>query len=175
MISLLAILADRGTREYQVAIEMEQIQMQTETYAVTHKEPLKLRISCPEEDKLLIEGSGSLTLAIPCARCLTEVPTVFDLEFSHEISMKQSEEDRSEETDEYQFIEGTQLDTDCLVYDEICTHWPYRVLCREDCKGLCSVCGANLNLGECSCTHEERLDPRMAAINDIFSKFKEVE
>ncbi len=174
MISLLDILTDHGTREYQVPIEMEQMQMQGETYAVREKEPLKLRISCPDHDHLLIEGTGSITLGIPCARCLTEVPTVFNLNISHELNRKQFSGD-SRESDEFPFVEDQQLDTEWLVRDEICTNWPYRVLCREDCKGLCSVCGANLNLGECSCTHDENLDPRMAAISDIFSKFKEVE
>jgi uncharacterized protein len=61
-----------------------------------------------------------------------------------------------------------------LVYDEVLTEWPLKVLCKEDCKGICSQCGANLNHETCSCKHEERLDPRMAAISDIFSKFKEV-
>ncbi len=174
MISLLDVLTDHGTREYQVPIEMEQIQLQGETFAVTKKEPLALVISCGERHKLLIEGTGSVTITIPCARCLTEVPTVFHLAISHEIDLKQLEED-GREAEEYPFLEDSMLDTDRLVYDEICTNWPYRVLCREDCKGLCSVCGANLNLGECSCTHEEHLDPRMSAISDIFSKFKEVE
>ena len=60
-----------------------------------------------------------------------------------------------------------------LLHNEILIHWPMRVLCKEDCKGICSHCGKDLNEGPCSC-EQESLDPRMAAIRDIFSKFKEV-
>ena len=44
---------------------------------------------------------------------------------------------------------------------------------KDDCKGICSRCGANLNIQTCDCD-TTGLDPRMAAIKDIFSKFKEV-
>ena len=60
-----------------------------------------------------------------------------------------------------------------LVRNELIVQWPIRVLCKDDCKGICSRCGANLNIQTCDCD-TTGLDPRMAAIKDIFSKFKEV-
>ena len=71
------------------------------------------------------------------------------------------------------YIHGYDLDVDELVYSEILVNWPLRVLCKEDCKGICSICGKNLNHGTCDCDHTD-LDPRMAQIRDIFNKFKEV-
>ena len=71
------------------------------------------------------------------------------------------------------YIIGTSLDVDQLIFGEILVSWPMKVLCREDCKGICRRCGANLNLSECQCPKTEP-DPRMAAIQDIFNKFKEV-
>ena len=65
------------------------------------------------------------------------------------------------------------MDTDRLVYDEILIGFPMKVLCREDCRGICAVCGANLNEGECGCDRTVP-DPRMAVIRDIFNNFKEV-
>ena len=62
---------------------------------------------------------------------------------------------------------------DALIYDEILTGFPMKVLCREDCKGICRTCGINLNDKTCSCGRTD-LDPRMAAIQDIFHQFKEV-
>ncbi len=46
---------------------------------------------------------------------------------------------------------GFELDVDKLVYAEILVNWPMRVLCKDDCKGICKVCGMNLNKGTCSC------------------------
>ena len=75
-----------------------------------------------------------------------------------------------EDTD---YIIGTSLDTNELAKSEILLHWPMKILCKDDCKGLCSKCGADLNYEECGCDRTV-LDPRMAAIQDIFNKFKEV-
>ena len=74
---------------------------------------------------------------------------------------------------EIDYLIGFELDVDKLVYAEILVNWPMRVLCKDDCKGICKVCGMNLNKGACNCQRTE-LDPRMAAIQDIFNKFKEV-
>ena len=62
---------------------------------------------------------------------------------------------------------------DKLVCSEILVSWPSKVLCKEDCKGLCNTCGTNLNLKTCDCEPTD-LDPRMAQIQEIFNKFKEV-
>ena len=75
--------------------------------------------------------------------------------------------------DESNYLTGMDLDVDRLVYLEVLMSWPLKVLCRDDCKGICSQCGKNLNDGPCGCAEEPK-DPRMAAISDIFSKFKEV-
>ena len=87
--------------------------------------------------------------------------------------MKVSDEERQEQMDEDNYIAGYELDVDALIADEIVLQWPMKVLCKEDCKGLCTVCGKNLNTGECGCDRTV-LDPRMAAFLDIFEQFKEV-
>ncbi len=80
----------------------------------------------------------------------------------------------AEETDEASdYIDGYHLDVDKLLYYEILIGWPTKTLCREDCKGLCSVCGQNLNEGTCDC-EDTGLDPRMSVIRDLFKNFKEV-
>ena len=43
----------------------------------------------------------------------------------------------------------------------------------EDCKGICNVCGQNLNMGTCNC-EDTALDPRMSVVRDLFKNFKEV-
>ncbi len=59
--------------------------------------------------------------------------------------------------------EGDAVDLDELVREQILLALPSRHLCREDCKGLCQKCGANLNAGDCSCEQGE-VDPRWAAL-----------
>ncbi len=62
--------------------------------------------------------------------------------------------------------EGDAVDLDELVREQILLALPSRHLCREDCKGLCMKCGANLNTGTCSCVQGE-VDPRWAALAEL--------
>ena len=62
--------------------------------------------------------------------------------------------------------EGDAVDLDELVREQILLALPSRHLCREDCKGLCQKCGANLNENQCSCEQGET-DPRWAALADL--------
>ncbi|MDD2958407.1 MAG: DUF177 domain-containing protein [Lachnospiraceae bacterium] len=143
------------------------------SFPITKKHPLTLTIENKGKKVLGIQGSITLNVMIPCARCLDDVPTKLVLDFEKEVDMKQTEEERLEALDESDFLNGYNLDVDKLVYGEALTNWPSRVLCKEDCKGLCKVCGQNLNRGTCDCDSTD-LDPRMAKIRDIFSNFKEV-
>ena len=148
-------------------------EMKLGKYPITRKTPVSLVLTNKGKRNLLIQGRMDLTILIPCGRCLEEVPVEFELDFEKKIDMNLTEEERREALDECAYIHGYDLDVDELVYSEILVNWPLRVLCKEDCKGICSRCGANLNIQTCDCD-TTGLDPRMAAIKDIFSKFKEV-
>jgi uncharacterized protein len=77
---------------------------------------------------------------------------------------------QSEDMEEQSFLDGNIIDIDEMLYPEIFINLPTKVLCRDDCKGICRVCGKNLNQGECGCDTFVA-DPRMAAISDIFKNF----
>ncbi len=70
-------------------------------------------------------------------------------------------------------MEGYHLNVDELINNELLLNWPMKILCKEDCKGICKVCGKNLNDGACGCD-DFVPDPRMAAIKDLFNANKEV-
>ena len=159
--------------EKTVSLEMEEFRIRTGRFPVIRKSPLELKVVNTKDRVLDIAGHTELTVLIPCARCLTPVERTFDLDIERRVDMKLSPWEREEALEETVFIEGNALDPEILVHNELLVQWPIRVLCKEDCKGICSRCGANLNDGACSCDTAE-LDPRMAAIRDIFSKFKEV-
>ena len=110
---------------------------------------------------------------IPCDRCLDDVRQEFVLDCTKHVDVGISDAELTEELDESNFIDGYHLDVDKLLYNEILSDWPSKVLCREDCKGLCRVCGRNLNTGSCDC-EDSGLDPRMSVVRDLFKNFKEV-
>ncbi len=142
-------------------------------FPIISKTPVSLTIKNKGNQELHIAGKMSLMAVIPCSRCLEDVKTELHLDFEKDVDMKLSASEKIEELDEQNYIDGYNLDVDKLVYGELIVNWPMKILCKEDCKGICSTCGANLNLQTCDCDSTD-LDPRMAKIRDIFSKFKEV-
>lgn len=143
------------------------------SYPFLEKPPVKITVTNLGGKKVKIELEGKAVLAIPCDRCLREVAYEIELLSEREIDFSLTEEERAAELDETDFINGYDLDVDAFVCEEILLGFPMKVLCQEDCKGICKVCGANLNEGECGCDRTE-LDPRMSVIRDIFNNFKEV-
>lgn len=141
-------------------------------YPITKKTPLSLEIRNVENCKLEITGTIDLTLSTTCDRCLEEVSVDMHVDIMRELPIVEKQL-VMQDMEDTEYIIGTSLDTDELVYSELLMRWPMKILCREDCKGLCNKCGNNLNQEECGCDRTE-LDPRMAAIKDIFNKFKEV-
>ena len=156
----------------EVSIELTSFESRLGDFPILQKSPVVLNIANQENKTLFIRGSVDIMLSIPCGRCLEEVPTQICFDIDKKLTIQDSilVDDEMEETD---YLIGFELDVDKLVYAEILVNWPMKVLCKEDCEGICKVCGANLNKGDCGCQRTE-LDPRMAAIQDIFSKFKEV-
>ena len=63
-------------------------------------------------------------------------------------------------------IVSNTVDLRSAVEDNFCTSLPIRFLCSQDCKGLCHVCGKNLNDGACDCENEE-IDPRLAVLKSF--------
>lgn len=97
-----------------------------------------------------------------CDRCLTEFDK--DLDFSFEYTLVPELQD--EDGDGYILVEGDFLDLDELCVSDIVLNLPLKFLCREDCKGLCSICGKNLNHSECDCLNSQ-IDPRLAALKGL--------
>ncbi len=159
------------TVTYTQPIEMEQFNSPAGDYPVVRKQPAELAITHTEKKKLRMEGKAELTLLIPCDRCLEPVPVPFTLSVEEELDMEQSGEEGPKELDEHPYLQGYLLDVDQLIANELMLDLPMKVLCKEDCKGICGRCGQNLNHGDCGCDHTPS-DPRMAVIQDIFKQFR---
>ncbi len=166
------VLASAGMEALREArLDLDEIRMRLGRFPIVGKEPFLLTLSNEGGKGLRIQGETDVAVAIPCGRCLEDVRWVFHIRVDRRLAIGGS--GAVEDAEGAGFVEGTSLDVDRLVFSEIVARWPMRVLCKEDCKGICKRCGANLNLGECQCRDAEP-DPRMAAIRDVFQEFKEV-
>lgn len=159
-------------KTFETPIELDNFSSRLGDFPITKKDPVNLTIANQEDAALFITGNANLTLEIPCGRCLNPVPTNLSFSIDRKLTLHDgvATDDDMEETD---YLIGFEMDVDKLIYAEILVNWPMKVLCKDDCKGICKVCGMNLNAGTCKCDTFVP-DPRMAAIQDIFKNFKEV-
>lgn len=155
----------------QVEIDLMSFNSRLGEFPIVKKAPFVLKLTNEENKRLLIQGEAEVTIEVPCDRCLQDVEQEFHIVVDKELDLTNQDEEKH--MNEADYMIGTNLDVDKLIFGEILVSWPMKVLCKEDCKGICKRCGANLNITECQCQKTEP-DPRMAAIQDIFNKFKEV-
>ena len=115
---------------------------------------------------LVMTGSIQTTIHGICDRCATE----FDREIEFPLDVVLVTELANEENeDEWVFpLEGDSADLDDIVRTVFVLNLDSKLLCKEDCQGLCCRCGKNLNDGPCSCQKE--LDPRFAALKQLLEK-----
>ena len=153
--------------------ELESIQLKSGAYPVVRKDPVHVTVMHRKDRELQIQADGKVMLRIPCDRCLEEVEYEFPLYFTRYVDLGCSDAELREGFDESDFINGYHLDVDKMLFQEILMCWPEKILCRDDCKGICNVCGQNLNQGSCDC-EDTGLDPRMSVVRELFKNFKEV-
>ena len=112
--------------------------------------------------------TGSITTCIHgiCDRCASEFDR--DIDFPIDVVLV-TELANEENEDEWVFpLEGDSADLDDIVRTVFVLNLDSKLLCKEDCEGLCHRCGKNLNDGPCNCQKE--LDPRFAALKQLLEK-----
>jgi uncharacterized protein len=109
-----------------------------------------------------LDMEASFEFSIPCDRCTTQIHRHFSYSFSHVLVTSLENEDN----DRFVEIRNDKLDLDGLVREDILLELPTKFLCREDCRGLCPICGKNLNEGPCGCKVDS-VDPRLEALKNF--------
>ena len=120
-----------------------------------------------EDDVFVLEAKGVTTALMECSSCLAPVRK----ELSFEIKERFAHTGRDDE--ETETFTGDQIDLADYVKRGIIGELPMRVECREDCKGLCPICGKDLNDGDCGCDRTIR-DPRFESLRALFNDDEEV-
>ncbi len=128
----------------------------------------KVRLSGNE---VFVNGHFDTRAQVECDRCLKpiELPVSADFELEY-ITGSEYESTAVAELTEAEMsvavFDGEALDVDEIVKEQILLAVPTRMLCREDCKGICPECGVDRNTGECNCETKE-IDPRWAALKNL--------
>ena len=142
----------------------------------TLEEPVTADFSIDHKDRNLhIDGTVNTILGFRCSRCAKEFTKDFQIGFDlsympqPEWSDQNAEVELKYEDMEIAFYDGIAFDVNLMVLEQIELAMPMKIVCREDCKGLCFQCGADLNEGICSCGRDKS-DPRLAALLDFRKK-----
>jgi len=123
---------------------------------------------------LLVQGEVEGQVTVECSRCLTpvNVPVSGHLEEEYQPTIdvetgRPMQRDAEEQDDSFFSISANhEMDLTEPVRQALLVEMPLKPLCREDCKGLCPQCGANLNEGPCDCV-TETVDNRWLALREL--------
>ena len=118
-----------------------------------------------------VTGTISVAAEIDCTRCLIPVEHLLAFSFEaayvpSEVLLKESEAELEAGDLDVDALDTDELDLREVVREQILLNLPDQIFCRDDCKGLCQKCGANLNWIDCSC-EEKEIDPRWAALKNL--------
>ena len=97
-----------------------------------------------------------------CDRCSTDFTREMDMLFEHKLAQTLVDDGN----DDYIETPDFKLELDDIVISDILLSLPQKNLCKDDCRGLCQICGKNLNEGDCSCDKRE-IDPRLEMLKQF--------
>ena len=121
-----------------------------------------------------LAGHTKTTLELPCSRCLEPMTAPVDLPFDlryqpHAANTGEGEREIEEDDLTTAFYQNDEIDLEHLMREQFYLAVPMKPLCSADCKGLCPMCGTNLNRDTCGCTPRWE-DSRFAVLKTLNRK-----
>jgi uncharacterized protein len=158
------------------SFSMEEVAFDYKGYELAGAFKLDADVTKNSRQEVMIKGSIAGRVRVFCDRCLE--PFEFELNPAFQIVMIPA---RPAAADGEDAIEADRLDENVyrdpkisltdLLTEQIILNLPAKVLCGDECRGLCARCGANLNQGACACTADES-DPRWMLLREMKKKLK---
>jgi uncharacterized protein len=141
-----------------------------DTYRVVSPVELAFDIH-KDREKFRLVGHVLAQLELGCSRCLEPFPldvhARFDLRYLPASAMSSDPEREVPDADlDLSYYRGDHIDLNELLREQFYLALPMKPLCREDCRGLCPQCGANLNTAACACASTWE-DPRLGALKAL--------
>jgi uncharacterized protein len=149
-------------RRMELEVPIEALDLGGEHYeAMPARVPVTLEVSRMTGGGYALHLRFAAALSGPCMRCLKDA--------SPQVAVDAREVDRPGEGEELQspYVEEEKLDLAAWAHDAFALSAPGKVLCREDCAGLCPICAADLNEAGPEHRHEQAPDPRWAKLREL--------
>lgn len=135
---------------------------------VVFLEPVKIEgILTNVDEDIVLDAKGETEVELPCSRCLTPIKVKIDFKLNEKFSRTGV---LNEETETFS---GDCIDLTDVVRRNIIATLPMKVVCKDNCKGLCPKCGQDLNIKQCDCD-TTCFDPRFESLRTLFNVDEEV-
>jgi len=115
---------------------------------------------------VLVSGTARAMVEGGCVRCLEPVVSIIEMPFQELYAYPETERDQHDQEDEVSRLHGDLFDLQPVLRDAVVLALPLKPLCRDDCPGLCSECGARL--ADDPEHNHDAVDPRWAALDGLF-------
>ena len=149
-------------RRLELEVPFEPLALGAERYEVDPGQvPVTLDISRMTGSGWSLRLRFRATLRGPCMRCLTDATPAFEVD-----AREVDQPGRGPELDS-PYVHEEQLDLGAWARDALALALPQQILCREDCAGLCAICGEDLNAAGPEHAHEREPDPRWAKLKEL--------
>ncbi|MCY6372378.1 YceD family protein [Clostridium ganghwense] len=163
MIIGISDLIGKKIKEKKINMSFEGENITFEQEEIEFVEPINIEgIFTIAGDIINFDGTIKTTLKLVCSRCLEKFNYPLEIQIHENFSKFEDNKD-----DEIIIINDDKVDFSPIIETNIILSLPMKRLCSEECLGLCTVCGTNLNHSTCNCEKND-IDPRLAKLRDFF-------
>ena len=133
-------------------------------------DPLRMKaFVMPADEGCLVRGELAGAVVVPCNRCAEDSRVDLDAKFDEYEEIPHSPKQKIDDSHVVFERNAPMLNLQAVAWEQLMLALPPNPLCRDDCKGLCPQCGANLNAAPCDC-RQDGGEPRMKVFRDLAAK-----
>jgi uncharacterized protein len=157
---------------HELTLEEDPETLELNAEGVTFEKPIKVELKVTKsQDQLICRGKVQTSVKLECSRCLAPYDKGLSSDLDFVIDLSGNSEGVKSEEEGYFFVDpnASFFEIDDLVREAIILSLPLKPLCSEDCKGLCPICGTDLNRSQCSCV-KEKTDPRWDQLKGLLKR-----
>jgi uncharacterized protein len=168
VIRLIIQIRDLAGKDIEINKQLNLSELLTSRKDVAAAEPVEVSLTATAaEDTVKVHGQCSTAVELICARCLSHFTEKLELPIE-EIFTQKREVAEADDEDQIHLITSDKIDLQPYVEENVVLGLPFIPLCKEECQGLCPVCGQNKNEQPCDCDKQEKIDPRLAGLKAFF-------
>ena len=117
-------------------------------------------------NEINLSGNVKFVIKTECSRCLVSVKEEKNIPLTLILSPSENEDSDEQIDDNFETYTGNSIDLSNYLKEQVALSLPFKVVCKEDCKGLCPSCGVNLNIDNCNCKNKWK-DSRFSILKNI--------